>query len=66
MRVREVLKDPTILDNFDFFNDTKDTLSYLRGVNTPESLALAEELERRDKTHWQKRNEEWRAEQAKG
>lgn len=45
MIVREILSDPNIIDNFDFFNDASDTLSFLRHVNSPESIEIAGRLD---------------------
>ncbi len=55
MIVREILASPELITNFDFFNDTKDTVSWLRGVNTPESMALAVELSAASAAWYQKK-----------
>jgi hypothetical protein len=47
MIVREVLKQPELLDCFDWFNDSGDTIRFLKGVGTKESLALAEKMEQK-------------------
>jgi len=44
MIVREVLKDPALLAEFDYFNDAKDTIQWLREVGSPVSHALANVL----------------------
>lgn len=45
MIVREVLQDRKYMRPFDYFNDAKDTICWLKGVGTPEALALADELQ---------------------
>ena len=55
MIVRAVLDHPELVDKFDYFNDTSDTLRFLRSVNTPESLAIAARLEQKDQEWWDAR-----------
>lgn len=48
MIVRAVLTDPSRLDRFDWFNDGKDTIGWLRWImKSDEAKALADEMERR-------------------
>ena len=41
---RSVLTDGVHIAGFDFYNDAKDTIYWLRGLNTPLASALAEHL----------------------
>lgn len=45
MIVREILENPSLIDNFDWFNDGKDTIHFLKGCFTPEATKLAEQME---------------------
>lgn len=51
MIVREVLRDRTLLDRFDFFNDAADTIRFLRSIRDEGASELADELQRRH-TQW--------------
>lgn len=50
MIVREILKDPKLLENFDFFNDYDDTARWLRGLATTDAAQRAFELRARHQT----------------
>jgi len=59
MIVREVLTNPELINDFDFFNDTKDTVSWLNGIGTPEAKVRSKKLQEADHAHWKKaRNQE--------
>jgi hypothetical protein len=47
MIVREVLANPALLNNFDYFNDAKDTVAWLLAIGTDEAIKLAVELDSR-------------------
>lgn len=51
MIVREILNDPSLIERFDFANDTKDTLHWLRMLDTPEADAISDRL-REAATKW--------------
>lgn len=58
MIVREILRKPELINFFDYFNDTDDTVRFLRSCQTPEADAIAEQLTINQKK-WLK---EWAAE----
>ena len=45
MIVRAVLQHPELLEKFDFFNDAKNTLVWLKMLGTPEALERAKQLQ---------------------
>ena len=60
MIVREILKDESILDTFDYFNDAKDTLVFLRMIYEDEqkpqqtrdkAKRIYKELDKRNKEY---------------
>jgi len=53
MIVREVLTNPELIDKFDFFNDTKDTVSWLNRIGTLEAKALSKKLQEADRAYWE-------------
>jgi len=58
MIVREVLRNQTLLDNFDWFNDGDDTIRWLRGFegdNKQEATRIANEMVMRAGTYWHNR-----------
>jgi hypothetical protein len=57
MIVREILKQPELIKQFDFFNDAKDTINWLKHVGTPEAVECAKKLQEADDAYWKKRNE---------
>jgi len=54
MIVREVLTNPELINDFDFFNDTKDTVNWLNWIGTPEAKAVSKKLQGADHAHWKK------------
>ena len=49
MIVREIVQMPELLWNFDYFNDSKDTISHLRSIGQDE---LADKLKKRADLHF--------------
>jgi hypothetical protein len=48
MIVRAVLNDPSRIESFDWFNDGKDTIGWLRWImKSPEATELADKMETR-------------------
>lgn len=65
MIVRNVLDDQTVLDNFDYYNDSKDTISWLEWVcmssnATEDRRRVAKSCLRRLRADAQKYWEAWR------
>lgn len=51
MIVRQVLRDPTALDHFDWFNDGQDTARWLRAIRTADNAQRIDVLLKRLDEH---------------
>lgn len=58
MIVRDVLSNPELLNNFDWFNDTDDTINWLLGAGS-EHAELISKLKTGQTTYITKRNKEF-------
>ena len=52
MIVRAVVEDPSLIDRFDYFNDTDDTVRWLMGTGHED---LARKLREADRKYWKER-----------
>ena len=52
MIVREVLKNPSIIDRFDIFNDAGDTIRWLKSLKRSEADEVANKLKDAEKAYW--------------
>jgi len=59
MIVRAVLQNPSLIESFDWFNDGKDTIGWLRWImKSDEAVALADKMEARLQLYLKERTEQ--------
>lgn len=63
MIVREVIKNPSLIDNFDYFNDSEDTINWLKSIKLESKTAedknkiqeLINKIEDKTRDYWSNR-----------